>query len=70
MGATIRNASEYMEKLKMNEDKEKFAKSIMHKMSIEQLSDLVSFCHKMGQICSEALQMKLTSFMDEPTTVI
>ncbi|CAI9096141.1 OLC1v1032222C1 [Oldenlandia corymbosa var. corymbosa] len=69
MGATVRNASEYMEKL-MNEDKETLAKAIIHKMSIEQLSDLVSFYHKMGQICSEAMQMKLTSFTDEFNTTV
>lgn len=67
MGATVRNASVYLEKLKMNEEREKLARAIIGKMSIEQLSDLVSFYHKMGQICSEALEIKLKGMTDETT---
>lgn len=59
MGATVRNASVYIEKLKMNEEREKMARAIIEKMSIDQLSGLVSFYQKMGKICSEALEMKL-----------
>ncbi|XP_055805300.1 putative glutamine amidotransferase GAT1_2.1 [Solanum dulcamara] len=58
MGATVRNASTYMNRLKMNEEREKMARAILAKMSIEQLSDMVSFYHKMGQLCSEALDKK------------
>lgn len=58
MGATVRNASAYLQKLQMGEEKVKMAKCIIGKMSIEQLSDMVSFYHKMWQLCSETLDMK------------
>ncbi|KAJ8548269.1 hypothetical protein K7X08_030738 [Anisodus acutangulus] len=58
MGATVRNASTYMNRLKMNEERERMARVILVKMSIEQLSDMVGFYHKMGQLCSEALDKK------------
>ncbi|XP_044491100.1 putative glutamine amidotransferase GAT1_2.1 [Mangifera indica] len=59
MGATVRNASSYIQRLKMNEERERMARNIMGKMSIEQLSELKSFYHLMGQICSESLEKKL-----------
>lgn len=59
MGATVRNASSYLERLKMNEQREMAAWSVMGKMSIEQLSELLPFYHMMGQICSEVLEKKL-----------
>uniref|UniRef100_A0A1D1XFN8 Putative glutamine amidotransferase Rv2859c n=1 Tax=Anthurium amnicola TaxID=1678845 RepID=A0A1D1XFN8_9ARAE len=59
MGATVRNASSYMQKLKMNEERETLARNVMGKMSIEQLSELLSFYHMMGQICSDVLEIKL-----------
>ncbi|XP_072991682.1 putative glutamine amidotransferase GAT1_2.1 [Typha latifolia] len=59
MGATVRNGSSYMERLKMSEKKEKFARNLMEKMSIEQLSELVSLYHILGEICSEVLERKL-----------
>ncbi|CAN6445935.1 unnamed protein product [Victoria cruziana] len=59
MGATVRNASSYIEKLKMNEEREVAARKVMSKMSIEQLSDLLSFYSVMGHICSEILEKKL-----------
>ncbi|KAK1440617.1 hypothetical protein QVD17_06446 [Tagetes erecta] len=59
MGATVRNASSYMERLKMNEEREKLARVVMGKMTIEQLSDLNLFYHMMGQICSDMLEKKL-----------
>ncbi|KAF3795021.1 putative glutamine amidotransferase PB2B2-05 [Nymphaea thermarum] len=59
MGATVRNASAYMEKLKMNEEREIAARKMMSKMSIEQLSDLLSFYSVMSHICSEILEKKL-----------
>ncbi|KAD1573179.1 hypothetical protein E3N88_42608 [Mikania micrantha] len=58
MGATVRNASSYMEKLKMNAKREKLARLVMGKMTIEQLSDLKMFYHVMGQICSDILEKK------------
>ncbi|KAL3636058.1 hypothetical protein CASFOL_020605 [Castilleja foliolosa] len=60
MGATVRNASVYINRLKMNEEREKAARAIIGKMSIEQLSEMVSFYHKMGQMCSEVLDRKLS----------
>ncbi|KAI3704574.1 hypothetical protein L1987_74799 [Smallanthus sonchifolius] len=58
MGATVRNASSYMQRLKMNEEREKLARVVMEKMTIEQLSDLNLFYHMMGQICSDMLEKK------------
>ncbi|KAI7757555.1 hypothetical protein M8C21_019752 [Ambrosia artemisiifolia] len=58
MGATVRNASSYMEKLKLNAKREKLARVVMGKMTIEQLSDLNMFYHMMGQICSDILEKK------------
>ncbi|EEF35395.1 Gamma-glutamyl-gamma-aminobutyrate hydrolase, putative [Ricinus communis] len=65
MGATVRNASVYRERLKMNEERERIARIVMGKMSIGQLSDLISFYHVMGNICSEALERKLQDRVDE-----
>ncbi|KAL6351210.1 hypothetical protein AAG906_031796 [Vitis piasezkii] len=65
MGATVRNASVYMERLKMNEEKEKLARTMMGKMSIEQLSEIVSFYHMMGRISSEVLERKLHYLTNE-----
>ncbi|WJX65216.1 hypothetical protein P8452_49899 [Trifolium repens] len=61
MGATVRNGGLYGEKLKLNEEREKRAKNnnVMEKMSVEQLSDLLSFYHTMGKICSQILERKL-----------
>ncbi|XP_010251232.1 PREDICTED: uncharacterized protein LOC104592948 [Nelumbo nucifera] len=61
MGATVRNAYSYLEKLKMNEERERLARNIMAKMPVEQLSDLMSFYHTMGIVCSELLERKLQS---------
>lgn len=65
MGATVRNASSYMERLKLNEERERLARSVMGKMSAEQLSDLMSFYHMMGQICSEVLEKKLHGIVND-----
>lgn len=65
MGATVRNASAYRERLKMNEERERAARIIMRKMSIGQLSDLISFYHMMGKICSEALEIKLQDSVNQ-----
>ncbi|KAF5798707.1 hypothetical protein HanRHA438_Chr07g0306421 [Helianthus annuus] len=37
MGATVRNASSYMERLKMNEEREKLARAVMGKISSDML---------------------------------
>lgn len=59
MGATVRNASSFLERLNLNQGRERVARNIMGKMSIEQLSDLRSFYHMMEQISSEVLEKKL-----------
>ncbi|XP_068644024.1 putative glutamine amidotransferase GAT1_2.1 [Aristolochia californica] len=59
MGATVRNATSYLERLRENEERENAARNLMGKMSMEQLSDLLSFYHMMGQICSEVIERKL-----------
>ncbi|WOL03821.1 hypothetical protein Cni_G12541 [Canna indica] len=61
VGATVRNASSYLKKLKMMEEKEAMARKLMRKMSVEQLSELLSFYHMMGQICSDVLQIRTTA---------
>ncbi|OIT20546.1 PREDICTED: uncharacterized protein LOC109220029 [Nicotiana attenuata] len=65
MEATIRNGCSYLEKLKMNEEREGIARKVMSKMSVEQLSDLKSFYNMMGQICSEILERKLQDIVNE-----
>lgn len=64
MGATVRNGSVYIQRLKMTEEREKLAKAVIGKMSIEQLSDMMGFYHQMGQLCSEALERKLKAHHD------
>lgn len=59
MGATVRNALAYLEKMKANEERENMARKVMATMSVDQLTDLLSFYHTMAQICSEALESKL-----------
>ncbi|XP_015065423.1 putative glutamine amidotransferase GAT1_2.1 [Solanum pennellii] len=63
MGATVRNASSYLQRLKMNEEKERLGRKLMGKMSVEQLSDLKTFYNMMGQICCEVLERKLQDLM-------
>ncbi|KAL2329522.1 hypothetical protein Fmac_017103 [Flemingia macrophylla] len=65
MGATVRNAGSYIERLKLNEEREKLARNVMGKMSMEQLSDLLSFYHTMGQICSEVLDRKIHGLVND-----
>ncbi|GFZ18919.1 class I glutamine amidotransferase-like superfamily protein [Actinidia rufa] len=65
MGATVRNASSYLNRLKLNEERESLARKVMGKMSVEQISDLMSFYHMMGQICSEMLERKLHGIVNE-----
>ncbi|GLT51601.1 hypothetical protein SLA2020_250010 [Shorea laevis] len=59
MGANVRNAGSYIERLKQNEERERLARNMMGKMSAEQLADLLSFYHMMGKICSEVLEKKV-----------
>lgn len=65
MGATVRNAGSYIERLKLNEERERLARNVMGKMSVEQLSDLSAFYHMMGQICSEVLERKLNGIVND-----
>ncbi|XP_057980573.1 putative glutamine amidotransferase GAT1_2.1 [Malania oleifera] len=65
MGATVRNACSYFERLKVNEGRESVARNVMGKMSVEQLSDLLSFYHMMGNICSEVLERKLQDIVND-----
>ncbi|KAK6125432.1 hypothetical protein DH2020_040826 [Rehmannia glutinosa] len=67
MGATVRNASSYLERLKLNEEREKLSWNLMGKMSVEKLSDLLSFYHMMGHICSQVLERKLHGIVNELT---
>jgi hypothetical protein len=62
MGATVRNASSYLQKLKMNEEREMVARGIMGKMSSEQPAELLSFYHIMGKICSQVLEKEAQCF--------
>ncbi|KAM3306205.1 putative glutamine amidotransferase GAT1-2.1 isoform X1 [Capsicum chacoense] len=64
MGATVRNGSSYLEKLKMNEERKGLARKVMGKMSVEQLSDLKYFYNMMRQICSEVLERKLQDIVN------
>lgn len=68
MGATVRNGGSYVERLKLNEGREKMAKSVMGKMSVEQLSELLSFYRTMGQICSQVLERKLHDVVNDFTS--
>ncbi|XP_052195753.1 putative glutamine amidotransferase GAT1_2.1 [Diospyros lotus] len=65
MGATVRNSSSYIDKLKLNAERESLARKVVGKMSVEQISDLMSFYHMMGQICSDVLERKLHGIVNE-----
>ncbi|XP_071723838.1 putative glutamine amidotransferase GAT1_2.1 [Rutidosis leptorrhynchoides] len=70
MGATVRNATACIAKLKMNEGREKFARQVTGKMSIEQLSDLLSFYRMMAQICSDELDKKFHELVMEEVSEV
>ncbi|XP_047053030.1 putative glutamine amidotransferase GAT1_2.1 [Lolium rigidum] len=60
MGATVRNASGYLNStLKVSEDREAAARALMAKMSAAQLSSLAAFYRAMGAICADLLDAKL-----------
>ncbi|XP_039006660.1 putative glutamine amidotransferase GAT1_2.1 [Hibiscus syriacus] len=59
MGATVRNGSMYKKMLNMNEERQKLARTVMEKMTIEQLAELDAFYKIMSKICFEALDSKL-----------
>ncbi|GAB4827920.1 hypothetical protein Ancab_034804 [Ancistrocladus abbreviatus] len=65
MGATVRNAFSCFEKLKLIAEKQNLARKVMERMSVEQLNDLMSFYHMMGQISSEVLERKLHGIVNE-----
>ncbi|VAH56286.1 unnamed protein product [Triticum turgidum subsp. durum] len=59
MGATVRNASGYMSRLKVSEEREAAARALMAKMFVAQLASLAAFYRAMGNVCSEVLDAKL-----------
>jgi hypothetical protein len=60
MGATVRNASGYLNsRLKVSGDREAAARALMAKMSAAQLSSLAAFYRAMGNICTDVLDAKL-----------
>ncbi|KAM3197935.1 hypothetical protein ACQJBY_073187 [Aegilops geniculata] len=59
MGATVRNASAYMNRLKVSEEREVAARALMAKMSVAQLASLATFYRAMGHVSSEVLDAKL-----------
>ncbi|NP_001335979.1 Putative glutamine amidotransferase GAT1_2.1-like [Zea mays] len=59
MGATVRNASGYLNSLKVKGVREAAARALMAEMTVNQVSDLVTFYQTMGKICSEVLDAKL-----------
>ncbi|KAK3163834.1 hypothetical protein QOZ80_1AG0008910 [Eleusine coracana subsp. coracana] len=62
MGATVRNASGYINSLKTKlGSSEAAARALMAEMTVDQLSSLASFYHAMGKVCSEVLDRKLQS---------
>ncbi|XP_027364783.1 putative glutamine amidotransferase GAT1_2.1 [Abrus precatorius] len=65
VGATVRNGSVYTHKLKMNQVREKVARTMMATMSIEQLSELMSFYGSMRQICYDTLESKMHELYEE-----
>ena len=65
MGATVRNGGSYIQRLKLNDEKGKLARNVMEKMTIEQLYEVLSFYHTMGQICSEVLESKTHNLVND-----
>ncbi|CAO2198892.1 unnamed protein product [Urochloa humidicola] len=59
MGATVRNASGYLNSLKVSGGREAAARALMAEMTVDQLTDLASFYQTMGRICGEVLDGKL-----------
>ncbi|CAO2193562.1 unnamed protein product [Urochloa humidicola] len=59
MGATVRNASGYLNSLKVSGGREAAARALMAEMTVDQLTDLASFYQTMGRICGEVLDSKL-----------
>ncbi|CAN8305161.1 unnamed protein product [Cochlearia groenlandica] len=62
MGATVRNSSVYMKKMKRKEEQER----AMDKLSSDRLADLLSFHEMMARLCSDAIKRRL----QEPTNMI
>lgn len=59
MGATIRSGSNYKEQMKLKEEKEKLVGNVLSKMTVEQLSDLMSFHRMTAQICSDMIETRV-----------
>ncbi|KAM7516316.1 hypothetical protein LguiA_005899 [Lonicera macranthoides] len=65
LGVTVRNAGLYSDRVKLNEEKERLARKVIEKLSVEKLSELVSFYGMMGQVCSEVLERKLHGIVND-----
>ena len=63
MEATVRNASNIWRGSE-NMEMVMTMRNVMEKMSVEQLSELLSFYHMMGQICSDVLERELAASLD------
>ncbi|KAI8031934.1 hypothetical protein LOK49_LG01G03498 [Camellia lanceoleosa] len=61
MGATVRNASSYLTRLMLNEERESLARKVIGKMPVEQISELVSFLSHDGSDLFRSVRKK--SFM-------
>eukprot|EP01018_Ginkgo_biloba_P026174 Gb_05384 [translate_table: standard] len=59
IGATVRNSNSYLEKLKLNKEREESARKLIESLPTQQLSGLLDFYHMMFQIGSEILAKKL-----------
>lgn len=70
MGATVRNSRVYINRLKTSDEREKNMRAIVGKMSIERLSDMVSFYRRMGQMCSEVLEWKIKERMMQEVSLL
>ncbi|ERN17255.1 hypothetical protein AMTRI_Chr12g235200 [Amborella trichopoda] len=58
MGATVRNSSCFVERMKKMKEIENAARELLGKMSIDQLSELLTFYHMMANISSELFEKK------------
>ncbi|XP_010528499.1 PREDICTED: uncharacterized protein LOC104805582 [Tarenaya hassleriana] len=65
MGATVRNGGSYMRKKKLDEERQRMARNIMSKMTVERLSELMAFYHLMGNLCGEVLERKLHDIVND-----
>ncbi|CAH8326340.1 unnamed protein product [Eruca vesicaria subsp. sativa] len=65
MEATVRNGGSYIKKMKVDQEKQRMARNMMNKMNTEQLSELMTFYHLMGNKCCEVLESKVHGNVNE-----